>query len=167
MYIKINTYFLIILIISLSFSSDKNQSVASVDSPAGLNRLSWIAGLWQGENAGIEVEEIWLEAKGGLMLGMNRTFEKEKKPFFEYLRIAEEDTGIYYHANPAGRPATSFRLVDLQERKVVFENLEHDFPQRIIYRLEDQDSLVTRAEGMIKGQLKFQEWQLKKVKKRY
>lgn len=33
----------------------------------------------------------------------------------------------------------------------VFENPNHDFPQRIIYRLVTVDSLVARIEGRIDG----------------
>ena len=34
-------------------------------------------------------------------------------------------------------------------RKVVFENPEHDFPQRIIYQLDDDGNLAGRIEGLV------------------
>jgi hypothetical protein len=167
MHFKIITHFLILFIL-VSFENIENQRsfAAAVNAPR-IERLAWLAGTWYGEDSGIAVEEVWLEAKGGLMLGMNRTLKKERAPFFEYLRIVEEDTAIYYYASPGGRPATPFRLVNLEKSKVVFENPEHDFPQRIIYRLEDQDSLISRVEGVINSELQFQEWHLKRLKKTY
>jgi len=37
---------------------------------------------------------------------------------------------------------------------LIFENAAHDFPQRIIYRLNDDGSLLARIEGKRGGELK-------------
>ena len=48
-------------------------------------------------------------------------------------------------ASPGGRGDTAFRLVAQSEGEAVFENLEHDFPQRIRYTLRG-DALTARVE---------------------
>jgi len=102
--------------------------------PAGIAALAWLSGCWVGE-AG---EECWLEPRAGAMLGVNRgAAGGGKAPPFEFLRIVEEDVGLVYQASPGGRcPPTPFRAVEVAERRVVFANPEHDFPQRITYWLE-------------------------------
>ena len=45
----------------------------------------------------------------------------------------------------------------IDEDSVVFENLGHDFPQRIVYR-RDVDRLTARIEGEADGQLDATEW---------
>jgi Protein of unknown function (DUF2442) len=49
------------------------------------------------------------------------------------------------------------------EREVVFENLEHDFPQRVIYKLDGDGVLRASIEGLQKGQLKTIEFPMRKV----
>jgi hypothetical protein len=48
--------------------------------------------------------------------------------------------------------------------KAVFENPQHDFPQRIIYRLEKDGSLAAAIEGMSKGKLKRIDFPMKRAK---
>ena len=47
--------------------------------------------------------------------------------------------------------------MNLDRQTVIFENLEHDFPQRIIYRREG-DRLIARIEGEVNGTLEVTEW---------
>jgi hypothetical protein len=57
-------------------------------------------------------------------------------------------------AKPSGQAEASFKLVKYENQEAVFENPQHDFPQRIIYKLEKDGSLAAAIEGMSKGQLK-------------
>ncbi len=66
---------------------------------------------------------------------------------WEFMRIEARESGLVYLASPGGRaPATPFDLVELGDRRAVFENLEHDFPNRIIYSVVG-DTLRARIEG--------------------
>ena len=81
------------------------------------------------------------------MLGMSRTVAGEKTLFFEYLRLELRPDGIFYVAHPKARPGVDFKLVKLEGQSAVFENLEHDFPKRILYRRNPDGSLTARVEG--------------------
>ncbi len=86
------------------------------------------------------------------MLGMSRTVSGGKTVAFEYLRIVEEVGGwIVLIASPSGQETARFRMVSMSEYDVVFENKEHDFPQRIIYRLVASGKLLGRIEGVVDG----------------
>jgi len=78
--------------------------------------------------------------------------------FFEFLRIEATAKGIVYMASPKGSPATPFPMVELGDSRVVFENPEHDFPKRIIYRLTPDGSLNARVAGIEKGRATAEEW---------
>ncbi|MEM7245028.1 MAG: DUF6265 family protein [Acidobacteriota bacterium] len=95
--------------------------------------LAWMAGTWSSEKDGRSSEEHWMPPRGGLMLGLHRDVAGPGRFFFEYLRIEERPDGIVYLASPGGSAPTPFHLVESRGRRVVFENLEHDFPQRIVY----------------------------------
>ncbi len=104
--------------------------------------LAWMAGDWKmcaGRNV---VEEHWLGPADGLMVGVNLT-RTAKRASFEHLRIAPTPEGWAYLASPGGRPATVFLVKSTGAGEVVFENLKHDFPKRIVYR-RDGEALVAQ-----------------------
>ncbi|MFL6248454.1 MAG: DUF6265 family protein [Thermoanaerobaculia bacterium] len=107
--------------------------------------LAWMAGHWTATIDGVEMEEHWSDSSGGLLLGFHRDVA-QKRTSFEFLRIAETKDGIAYLAQPSGQPPTPFKLVESAEKRVVFANPEHDFPQRILYWMQDA-KLCARVEG--------------------
>jgi hypothetical protein len=64
---------------------------------------------------------------------------------------------VIYIASPRGVGTTEFSLITYAENCVVFDNLEHDFPQRIIYR-RDGDRLTAQIEGEVDGKLESTQW---------
>lgn len=111
--------------------------------------LAWMAGAWQSAPGGKrQSEEHWTTAAGATMMGMSRTVAGEKTVEFEYLRIEQRADGIYYVAHPKARcPATDFKLTRASANQAVFENPQHDFPKRIIYRRGADDSLTASVDG--------------------
>ena len=111
--------------------------------------LSWIAGHWQTAPGGRrQVEEHWTGVAGGTMMGMSRTVAGDKTVEFEYVRIEQRADGIYYVAHPKARcPGTDFKLTKASATEAVFENAQHDFPKRIIYRKTADDSLTASIDG--------------------
>ncbi len=109
----------------------------------------WMAGYWLSCEAG-EVAESWTGAGVGVLLGA--TLTQGEQAGFEFLRIAENGNGGYsYFSMPNGRsPATEFVMVANASGRAVFENLEHDFPQRIIYqrRGERLHARIENASGV-------------------
>jgi hypothetical protein len=106
--------------------------------------LSWMAGYWLDCSRG-EVSETWSDPRGGLMVGHNLT-TRAGRTGFEVSRIAPHDGGLAYFAQPEGAPATAFPLKESAPRRAVFENLENDFPHRIIYAREGE-VMTARIEG--------------------
>lgn len=130
------------------------SSFAQTSKPT-LTDLSWLAGCWEANIRGREVNEQWMKPGGGIMLGMARTVSQGKAAEFEFTQIREDKDGaIYYVAKPSGQAEASFKLVKLQNKEAVFENPQHDFPQRIIYRLQPDGILFARVEATVKGQLR-------------
>ena len=86
------------------------------------------------------------------MMGMSRTVAGGKTVFTEYIQIREVNGQLAYVVSLglASKPVI-FKLVKNVDNEVTFENPEHDFPQRIIYRRESADALFARIEGQEKG----------------
>ena len=110
----------------------------SVENPT-LADLSWMSGDWQTAPGGRrQIEEHWTTAAGGSMIGVSRTIAGDKTVEFEYLRIEQRADGIFYVAHPKARcPGTDFKLTSASATEAIFENPQHDFPKRIIYRKTD------------------------------
>ena len=133
-------------------------SIASASEEVRLDDLAWMAGSWKGSAGGVSMEELWTEPAGGIMLGLHRDVIPDRMPFFEFLRIEQRDSGVVYVASPRGLDATEFVLVSAGPAEAVFENPDHDFPQRIIYRREG-GLMISRIEGYISGEMTSRQWE--------
>ena len=130
-----------------------------------INDLAWLAGCWEANMRGNQVNEQWMKPGGGIMLGIARTVAQGKAAEFEFTQIREDKDGsIYYVAKPSGQAEASFKLVKLQNKEAVFENPQHDFPQRIIYRLEAGGSLFARVEATENGKTRGIDYPYKRAK---
>jgi len=143
----------------------EEKKVQAEEQKATLADLAWIAGCWEGGGASSAYMEQWMVPAGGTMMVMSRTvaLANQKTTAFEFLRIHEEADGIYYTSIPSGQTQASFKLAKYDERSMVFENADHDFPQRITYRLEKDGSLMATIEGMDKNALKQVEFPMKRA----
>ena len=116
-----------------------------------VGQLGFMTGCWQGRDG---TEEQWMKPLGGTLFGMSRTVVKEKTVFWEFLRIQVQEAGVVLVVQHANNPQpVTFRATKVSDSEVVFENPEHDFPQRILYRKQG-DGLFARIDGKEKGKEK-------------
>ena len=80
----------------------------------------------------------------------------------QVLEAEARRAGADYVAQPGGRPPTRFTLVESSARRAVFANPAHDFPQRILYWLDDAGALHARVEGPKGGKTVGMEWTWRK-----
>lgn len=130
---------------------------------AELAPVAFIAGCWEGPAAGGEaegtLEEHWTPADSDMMLGTGRVFREGRVVSYEFMRMESTPEGIVYVPYPEGEEEASFRLREAGPGSVVFENLQHDFPQRIIYRRTPEGGLAVRVENQRRGM----DWTLEPV----
>lgn len=140
-----------ILFCALFFAFSISPAAAQ-ETKQDVKNLSWMTGCWEMSDKGETVTEQWTKPGGQTMFGISRTIKNEKTTGFEFLRIVQNTDGIFYIARPSGaKEETSFKLAKLSEKEAVFENPAHDFPQTIIYRLTDANSLFARVEAKDKN----------------
>lgn len=132
-------------LLALSLLFVLTTTVSAAERPSATD-LAWITGRWVATIDGVQMEELWTAPAGGLLLGLHRDVRSDGRVAFEFLRIAEEDSGLVLIAQPSGRPPTRFPLVEAGATRVVFGNREHDYPQRILY-WRDGEALCARVEG--------------------
>jgi len=129
------------------------------EAPA-LSDVAFLSGCWRGTMGSQEVREEWSDEAGGVMHYSTRFLRDGAVVDWEFGRIVFEAGTVVLWPYPRGqRSADGFPLVRARE-ELVFENLEHDFPVRIVYRRDGARDLYPRIEGS-DGEMR--EWSLSRV----
>jgi hypothetical protein len=116
--------------------------------PPGLDTLAWMAGEWQMTHGAACIEERWMPPASDMLIGMSRTVQNGRTTSFEFLRIVSRTDGIYFVAQPGGRPPVDFALAATSDSEAVFVNPGHtDHLKRIVYRRSGPAELTARVEG--------------------
>ena len=161
---KIGILFLIILWLCTGRSP-----AVPAESESDLSGLHWLKGHWKGQPGKATYSERWqLTSRGTLEGDAAMVNHAGKQVLTEVLRIEKIGSHIVYIAVVNQNHPVLFTLIEttVEDHKPtwVFENKEHDFPQRIIYTREAPDSLLTRVEGVQKGKEDKEEFRLTREK---
>jgi hypothetical protein len=113
----------------------------------GLEQARWLAGCWELKRGNRTGFEMWMPPAGGIMMGASRTVAGGQAVEWERLQLSEREGRLVYTSLPSGQTETSFTSTAVTDSSFTVENLQHDFPQRIIYRRQGADSLIARIEG--------------------
>ena len=129
---------------------------------AQVQRLAWLSGCWSLSTAERTVDEQWTLPRAGSMLGMSRTVRGDKLVAHEFVIVRERGELLDYEVSPSGQPVTVFTSISVDAGSVVFENLQHDFPQRVAYQ-RTGDQLLAWIEGPRNGTLRRIEYPYQRV----
>jgi hypothetical protein len=137
---------------ALSLTAALPAATPSGASDAGsLERLRWLAGCWEARSPQRLVEEQWMAAQGHCMIGVSRTVRGDSLAEYELVVLRERSGHLTYEAHPSGQATAVFTATSVTDTSVVFENPEHDFPQRVMYTRIGSDSVLARVDGVIGG----------------
>lgn len=129
---------------------------------AGVQDLAWLHGCWEQASANSVVEEQWMAPRAGTLLGLSRTVRDGRLREYEFILIREQEGRLVYRAHPSGQAAAEFVASTAAGTAVVFENPQHDFPQRIGYERRGDD-LLAWIEGVRNGQPRRIEFPYRRV----
>ncbi len=137
-------------------------AAALADPAARLEALDWMVGAWVEVRGEATTREVWQPPAGGVMTGVNEARRGDRPAVVEHMTIATTPEGVIFTALLPGQPPTAFRLRPGPEGEAVFENPEHDFPQRVIYRRCEAD-LCARIEGVRGGETVARDWRFQRA----
>ncbi len=103
-----------------------------------------------------EIFEEWNTNSAGDIAGTSYYVKNGKESVNEILSLESEEGNLNYCAivfsqNDGNKICYRLKEYDDKENIFVFENLNHDFPKRIIYKFQDFDNLSVRTEDDNKG----------------
>ncbi|HLG02891.1 MAG TPA: DUF6265 family protein [Bacteroidia bacterium] len=138
----------------------------SCGSPA-IKDIEWIVGHWQGlDENDLTFHEVWERSGKNEYAGSGATLSPEGDTLWkETLKIGLVEGTPYYIATlPENKGPVLFKMIKGDARNAIFENREHDFPQRISYVLETDSTINVRLEGIEKGQPRIETLNFVRVK---
>jgi hypothetical protein len=122
-----------------------------------MKKIKWILGKWESKTQEGTLYENWEKLDDSTYLGNAYSIVEGDTTFSEEARIMSRKGVIVYSVTVNNEETTDFELVN-DEKEAVFENPEHDYPQRIIYMRNGKDSLYARIEGMVDDVLNKEEF---------
>lgn len=133
------------LLIAVAFAAFVAPAAGAAE--PDIQKLAWLAGCWASDDAEPGSGERWLLV-GEVLVGVSRTIRQGKAAEVEHMEIGYlADRKLAFVAHPSGQRAVTFVLRRIRDGEVVFENREHDYPQRIVYALDGDSKLRARIEG--------------------
>lgn len=127
-------------------------------------RFDWLAGKWEAKTKDGKFFEYWdktalftLEAKGGEVV-------KKDTVFKELLTLIKINDYWCYIPIVGKQDPIIFTLKESKNNLFVFENKEHDFPQKITYEFIDALHFNAKVEGKMNGKEMLEEYKFEKVK---
>lgn len=146
------SYCLVVFLTVFSSAQAEDKAIVAKASLDALHQLSGLIGSWKANMGGSAVYESWQADSSNRFKGMGFSVNGNDTDISEKLIIAATDSGLYYISDVSHNPApVYFKMTRQDSTTTVWENPNHDFPTRIIYRLPTADSLHARIEGLRKG----------------
>jgi hypothetical protein len=133
-----------------------------------IERLSWLLGKWEYKTADGTITEEWIKPSDTELNGKSFLITpKGDTPFHENIRLSYNNERLSYLPtvpNQNEGKEVSFMEKSFSDSLIIFENKNHDFPQRIIYKRLTDSSLLAAIEGDINGERKREEFSYVKAK---
>ncbi len=149
---KISIWLIVLTILSASCVTKNSKP-----EKAGLNRLDWFIGSWTGETSESIFTETWVKVNDTLFTGQSYFIKGNDTLGSETISLQQQDTSVFYVPLVEGQndnKPISFKLTYSDGTNAVFENPEHDFPQKIAYQLKENDSLIATISGNNNGKIR-------------
>ena len=123
--------------------------------------FDFLIGKWEAKIGSGSYYESWIKSNNeyigkACFVSNQDTIEKEN------LKIAKVADYWVYIAQVNQSHPVLFTLVNIDTTSYRFENLEHDFPQTITYKIVDSNNIIALTEGIEKGKSKKFEFKLYK-----
>jgi hypothetical protein len=151
--------FLISLILISCATKNSNKNYPE------LEKAQWLLGKWRNSLPEGDLIEFWVPENDSTLAGMGFMVVDQDTIFSDEVYIQQIDKDLYYISidRSTGKPV-EFRLTSSAEKLLVFENLDHDFPQKISYQQLSDDSLIAEISGLKDGKNSFQKFPMQKSK---
>ncbi|OFY83929.1 MAG: hypothetical protein A3F72_07805 [Bacteroidetes bacterium RIFCSPLOWO2_12_FULL_35_15] len=132
-----------------------------------IKQMEWVIGSWENLSVKGDLYETWTKIDDSTFAGRSFMIVQNDTAFSEKISLEFRNKNLFYIPtvrNQNKELPVLFKLISIEKGELIFENKEHDFPQRIIYKNPSPDSLYARIEGKENGELKKEEFAMTRRK---
>ena len=131
-----------------------------------LNKLGWVLGGWYMETPDGSISEEWSKVNDSSYIGFGiMKTPKGDTVFIEQIKLLADAEGVWYMPTISGQnngQEVKFKEITSGNDEIVFENLGHDFPQRIIYHRLTDSTMIASIEGEQNSKMRKEEYNYKR-----
>ncbi|MFV8357690.1 DUF6265 family protein [Flavobacterium sp. XS1P32] len=155
-----NTILFIVVTLMVA-SCQKSEKVNKI------NVANWILGNWESKSDEGTLTESWSKVNDSTFQATSY-FTKEKDTIhFETITLQQKGDVLTYYATVIGQnndKAVAFKQTNETPEQLTFENLKHDYPQKISYSHKTTADLAIKISGIQQGKPTSEEFIMKKIK---
>lgn len=148
---------LIIILLALACNNILKQNIVKNSAISTFQRLAWLEGNWERKTSRGSMHENWQRLNDSTLQGVSYVLRGVDTVSYESIVLQSRANDIQYMPTVRNQNAGEvvyFTLKPLTSDTFIFENLQHDFPQRILYWQQHPDSLHAAVEGIQRGKLR-------------
>ncbi len=161
-------YLIVVLSLVLSACQQQvKQSKIETDKYSQFQKTEWLIGNWQKQTKKEILTESWQKLDDSTLVGQSYFIDGVDTLSSESIRIEQRNRKLFYIPTVKGQNngmVVNFNLTSVNDSSLIFENPEHDFPQKITYNKMKNDSLMAEISAILNGNLKSQKFQMGRVK---
>lgn len=149
--------------------TNKGNEKTSSSNPVKTNKLayaSWLIGRWENNSAQGNYTETWEVENDSAYKGASYFVIANDTVSDEKLSLAQRGEALLYIPtvkDQNGGDPVEFSMTSASDHVLVFENPQHDFPQKITYTKISNDSMVAEISGTMNGKANAQQFPMKRA----
>lgn len=152
-------YLLIALLICLLSCSSKHEPY---------KQITKLSGTWMVSDGEGGAYEEWSRSNGDSMVGKAYKLSGPSDTIVsERIVLKKDGESVWYIPTVQGQnggKSIPFKMISYNDSSFTFENKAHDFPQRVIYRFVNDDSIVATIEGLDSSVRRYFDFYYKRMK---
>jgi hypothetical protein len=142
----------IIILGLITLVSCQNKSEKNFEK---LEKMNWLIGQWENKSPEGLLTETWTKENDSTFSGQTYFIKNEKDTVHsESIVLTQVNDELIYSPTIKGEnndEPVDFKLNSDVENSFTFENLKHDYPQKIVYKKVNDNSLLATISGTQQG----------------
>ena len=154
------TLILLLLSIFSCKESDANEKEK-------MKAANWILGNWESKSDEGTLTESWSKVNDSTFQATSCFIKEKDTIHFESITLQQKGEVLVYSATVIGQnndKAVAFKQTNETPQQLTFENLKHDYPQKITYTYKTLIELAVKISGIQQGKPTSEEFIMKKIK---
>lgn len=147
-------------------NTEETTSAPVAAAPNKMAATEWLIGSWGHTTPEGALSEKWEKVNDSVMHGESYFVVGGKDTVFaETVALTSEKGKLSYTVKVPGQnneKPVRFDLTSSTESQLVFENPQHDYPNKIVYNKITNDSLVAEISGIQKGKPASEQFAMKR-----